>query len=1219
MLSPPRKKTKTDMSEAGLDSKDLDRFSRQNAALGAETTAKLIKMKAVVLGLRGVGVETCKNLMLQGIGSLTIIDPTPTEMADVGVNFFLTEADAEARIPRADAMLARLKELNPVCSVSTAPVLTDDIILSHRAVVVTDKSVTLPELIRIDALCRANNISFLYNFCGGVSTSIFVDHGKNHIINDPDGEKPTTKLITDISPIDGTDEVMIRYDTPEGQQSTAIDEGHFELSDITGLGLDGSSEVVQVHHPYSDPARTVRAKLNISGRPPYVGGGLMTLKKIPRASPMQSLAEKARQPGNPFMGDMVLTNLIDMGAELQQHVALIAALGFLDQKGRLPLCRDSADSDTVLSIAKESLASDVLDMPDFEVSEDFIRSFALFSAVELQPMAAFTGGVLAQEVVKCTGKFTPIPGWFHFSCKDALPVSRSVENEDMEVESEAAGPAPTVDYAKRGSRYDELASVYGWEFVEKLGGLNYFMVGCGALGCEFLKNFALNGVCCGETGSLTVTDADRIELSNLSRQFLFREHNVGQPKSRAAGVMAQQINPGLSINSLEMFVGPKTEDSFDDDFWMALDGVCNALDNMEARLYVDRQCVKYEKSLLESGTMGTSGNTDSISPFQTRTYADGGAAVEGGGVPMCTLRNFPHLTDHCIEWARDQFELFFVKLPKSVLRYIDDPSSFEAEKRTLANAEPGQALFEARCVQSLLAAARTPTVGTAAQVAFDLFHFLFRDKILDLQAAFPKDYRIIDKETGVDKGPFWSEKKRYPTAACFDSADDNHIDFMISATCLFGVSLGIFPQKDQNDKHWLSQCRSREWIVPVIKDLTVPEYIGAPVNTDGDDMVGAGVTEPSEDRTVVLERILENLRAIKSDMSNADTLPPMETAEFEKDDDLNFHIAFITAGTNLRCDNYTIKRSGFQQVKIVAGKIIAAIATTTAAVCGLVMLELFKIAMKVDTESLMSRMIGLAVNTYTTFSQDPPKPFVSYTEVTQPPPDTPLPDDAYDDKGKLKEEYLVKTEFRAYPEKHTVWDKMSISGKLSLRDFSTLLKEEHGLNMRSWSMVVGTKDKRPVTCSVYPPKPVLDYSLLPGLDLTMQQATMNIMRTAAAKPTQAYIAAWREAKAAGILPGGQVEGEAPPITLDTTLREILERMADIGQAYAADGKVDSVALTQLDSRRFWVIPGAEGPSCALAECGTDVENLISIKIELTSNTIPVGSTGISGVLKDATL
>jgi ubiquitin-activating enzyme E1 len=43
------------------------------------------------------------------------------------------------------------------------------------------------------------------------------------------------------------------------------------------------------------------------------------------------------------------------------------------------------------------------------------------------------------------------------------------------------------------------------------------MVGCGALGCEFLKNFALNGVCCGPEGQLLVTDADKIELSNLTR------------------------------------------------------------------------------------------------------------------------------------------------------------------------------------------------------------------------------------------------------------------------------------------------------------------------------------------------------------------------------------------------------------------------------------------------------------------------------------------------------------------------------------------------------------------------------------------------------------------------------------------------------------------------------------------------------------------------------
>ena len=46
--------------------------------------------------------------------------------------------------------------------------------------------------------------------------------------------------------------------------------------------------------------------------------------------------------------------------------------------------------------------------------------------------------------------------------------------------------------------------------------LCFVQVGCGALGCEFLKNFALIGLACGEDGMITVTDNDRIEVSTAS-------------------------------------------------------------------------------------------------------------------------------------------------------------------------------------------------------------------------------------------------------------------------------------------------------------------------------------------------------------------------------------------------------------------------------------------------------------------------------------------------------------------------------------------------------------------------------------------------------------------------------------------------------------------------------------------------------------------------------
>jgi len=64
--------------------------------------------------------------------------------------------------------------------------------------------------------------------------------------------------------------------------------------------------------------------------------------------------------------------------------------------------------------------------------------------------------------------------------------------------------------------------------------------------------------------------------------------------------------------------------------------------------------------------------------------------------------------------------------------------------------------------------------------------------------------------------------------------------------------------------------------------------------------------------------------------------------EFEKDDDSNFHIDFITATANLRARNYRINEVDRLKVKLTAGKIIPAIATTTAMVCGVTTLEMIK-------------------------------------------------------------------------------------------------------------------------------------------------------------------------------------------------------------------------------------------------------------------------------------
>lgn len=91
-------------------------------------------------------------------------------------------------------------------------------------------------------------------------------------------------------------------------------------------------------------------------------------------------------------------------------------------------------------------------------------------------------------------------------------------------------------------------------------------------------------------------------------------------KSTVASAAAQDINPALKVRALQNRVSPDTEDVFDDTFWANLDVVVNALDNVNARLYVDSRCVYFCKPLLESGTLGPKCNTQMVIPRMTENY-----------------------------------------------------------------------------------------------------------------------------------------------------------------------------------------------------------------------------------------------------------------------------------------------------------------------------------------------------------------------------------------------------------------------------------------------------------------------------------------------------------------------------------------------------------------------------------------------------------------------
>ena len=90
---------------------------------------------------------------------------------------------------------------------------------------------------------------------------------------------------------------------------------------------------------------------------------------------------------------------------------------------------------------------------------------------------------------------------------------------------------------------------------------------------------------------------------------------------------AKVLNPDFSVNALQNRVSPDTEDVFDDAFWGGLDLIVNALDNVNARLYVDARCVYFGKPLLESGTLGPKCNTQMVIPLLTENYGERSAPI----------------------------------------------------------------------------------------------------------------------------------------------------------------------------------------------------------------------------------------------------------------------------------------------------------------------------------------------------------------------------------------------------------------------------------------------------------------------------------------------------------------------------------------------------------------------------------------------------------------
>ncbi|GAB1294668.1 E1 ubiquitin-activating enzyme [Apodemus speciosus] len=863
---------------------------------------RIQEAKVLLCGLRGLGAEVAKNLVLTGVGSLTLYDPHPTCWADLA-------AQSLGR-SRAEASQAQLAQLNEAVQISVHKGdITEDLLRGFQVVVLTDSK--LEDQLEVGSLCHKHGVYFLMAETRGLVGRVFCDFGEDFPVEDPTEVEPMTAAIQDISQgspgivtlrggtkrhsfyngdlvIFSDIEGMVELNNHSPQPVRVQNDGSLEIGDTTtfsrylrgGKPLDiallqprvvaQNSQEVQRAHCLHQAFHALHKFQQLHGRLP---------KPWDPVSPHRRLCPETYQA---------------YSLEIPAHSVLKpsqAALPSLD------------DAETVVRLAQD--LEPLKGTEEESLDGTLLHTIALSSAGSLNPMAAILGGVAAQEVLKAVSrKFMPLDQWLYFDALECLP------------EDEKLLPHPE-DCHPRDCRYDGQIAVFGTSLQEKLSHQHYLLVGAGAIGCEMLKVFALVGLGLrASEGVVTVADMDHIERSNLSRQFLFRPEDVGRPKAEVAAAAARHLNPDLQVTSQTHPLDPTTEDIYDDSFFSRVDGVVAALDSFQARHYVAARCTHYLKPLLEAGTQGTRGSASVFVPYVTEVYRGpaSAAASEDAPYPVCTERHFPSTAEHSLQWAQNGFEELFRQSAETINRYQQTCTSLLDTDRT----------GTLDLLKQVMGVLRTRPQTWRDCVVWALGHWqlCFHDSIVELLRNFPSD-KVLEDGT-----LFWSGSKTCPHPLQFDPNQDMHFLYVLAAANLYARMHGLpGPQ---------SQPALRELLKQLLESDSTPQNLFS--------------AELGQEQLKELQETLEDWRKG----------PPLKPVLFGKvgfqdgvknwalgsDDDRNFikvHMNFVVAATDLRCQNYGIRPVNHDRIKRIMGRIVPAIATSTAVVAGLLGLELYKV------------------------------------------------------------------------------------------------------------------------------------------------------------------------------------------------------------------------------------------------------------------------------------
>jgi hypothetical protein len=201
------------------------------------------------------------------------------------------------------------------------------------------------------------------------------------------------------------------------------------------------------------------------------------------------------------------------------------------------------------------------------------------------------------------------------------------------------------------------------------------------------------------------------------------------------------IGPNVTSHTNYITNSPSSNKIYNKEFYESVNCVIGSVDNYMTREHINNRCVLFKTPYIDCGSESFNGHVQIVIPNLTVTYTSTNDNINNPTYPLCSIASFPSKFEHCILWAKEQYEIIFNRNVQLFKKYLDDQIiTDDTHKETLLNMFNSIPNSHEGCYL----------------IATKVFKKLYCDMIDELLNKFPSDFMLDDGT------PFWTLPKICP-------------------------------------------------------------------------------------------------------------------------------------------------------------------------------------------------------------------------------------------------------------------------------------------------------------------------------------------------------------------------------------------------------------------------------------------------------------------------